>query len=109
MPVENSRSRCDTTGTALIAEGIKRAGQACIAVRNTEGIDEKNPFNFEYVRARIEHGLLEFEGRFTVHSFPNITNIFYGRDVGYKIKRIDLDEGIEAVSGTEQRRKLNAQ
>ena len=51
----------------------------------------------------------EFEGRFTVHPFPNITNIFYGRDVGYKIERIDLDEGIEAVSGTEQRRKLNAQ
>jgi adenylylsulfate kinase len=93
---------------ALIAEGIKRVGQACIAVRNTEGLDEKNPFNFEYVRARIEHGLREFEGRFTVHPFPNITNIFYGRDVGYKIERIDLDEGVEAISATEQRRKLNA-
>ena len=39
---------------ALIAEGLKRVGQVCIAVRNTEGIDHKNPFNYEYVRARIE-------------------------------------------------------
>jgi hypothetical protein len=41
----------------LIIEGLRRVGQACIAVRNTQGIDDKNPFDFEYVRARIEHGL----------------------------------------------------
>jgi hypothetical protein len=92
---------------ALIMEGIKRVGQACIAVRNTAGIDEKNPFDFEYARARIERGLREFEGRFVVVTVPNITNIFYGRDVGYTIERIDLDEAIEGVSATEMRRKLS--
>src|SRR5262249_55955730 len=50
---------------ALIAEGLKRVGQACIAVRNTEGADKKNPFSFEYVKSRIDHGLREFEGHFT--------------------------------------------
>jgi hypothetical protein len=39
---------------ALITEGLKRVGQACIAVRNTQGVDNKNPFDFEYVRSRIE-------------------------------------------------------
>ena len=39
---------------ALIAEGIRRVGQACIAVRDTHGIDSSNPFDFYYVRARIE-------------------------------------------------------
>jgi hypothetical protein len=92
---------------ALITEGIKRVGQACIAVRTSETIDEKNPFDFEYVRARIEHGLRDLEGCFTVLALPNITKIFYGRDVGYAIERINLDEVIEAVSATEQRRKLN--
>src|SRR6185503_10200379 len=58
---------------ALIVEGIKRVGQACIAVRTTEGIDDKNPFHFEYVKSRIEHGLREFEGQFTVLPLPNIT------------------------------------
>jgi hypothetical protein len=92
---------------ALIVEGIRRVGQACIAVRNTQGIDENNPFDFEYVRARIEHGLREYQGRFVVVPVPNISNIFYGRDVGYAIERIDLDAAIEEVSATEARRKLS--
>jgi hypothetical protein len=92
---------------ALIVEGIKRVGQACIAVRNTQGIDEKNPFDFEYVRARIEHGLREHQGRFVVVPVPNVTNIFYGRDVGYTIERIELDSAIEEVSATEARKKLS--
>jgi adenylylsulfate kinase len=92
---------------ALIAAGIERVGQGCIAVRDTKGIDDKNPFDFEYVRARIEHGLREFQGRFVVVPVPNITNIFYGRDVGYTVERIDLDAATEAVSATEARQKLS--
>jgi hypothetical protein len=91
---------------ALIVEGIRRTGQACIAVRNTHGIDEKNPFDFEYVRARIEHGLREFEGRFIVIPLPNISHIFYGRDVGYAVERIDLDAAYENISATDVRRRL---
>jgi hypothetical protein len=93
---------------ALIAEGLKRVGQACIAVRDTEGTDLKNPFSFEYVKSRIEHGLREFEGRFTVVPVPNISHVFYGRDVGYAVERIDLDARFENVSATELRRKLSA-
>lgn len=92
---------------ALIVEGLKRVGQACIAVRNTQGTDEKNPFEFEYVRARIEHGLREYEGRFVVMPLPNITSIFYGRDVGYTIERIDLDTSVQDISATEVRRKMS--
>jgi hypothetical protein len=93
---------------ALIVEGLKRVGQVCIAVRDTGGTDEKNPFNFEYVRSRIEHGLREFEGRFTVVHLPNISHIFYGRDVGYLVERINLDERFEGISATEVRKKLSA-
>lgn len=92
---------------ALIVEGLKRVGQACIAVRNTQGTDEKNPFEFEYVRSRIEHGLREYEGRFIVMPLPNITSIFYGRDVGYTIERIDLDSKVQDISATEARRKMS--
>jgi adenylylsulfate kinase len=91
---------------ALIVEGIKRVGQACIAVRNTHGTDEKNPFEFEYVRSRIEHGLRAFEGHFTVIPLPNITNVFYGRDVGYSVERIDLDASTQKISATETRKRL---
>jgi adenylylsulfate kinase len=92
---------------ALIVEGIKRVGQACIAVRSTQRTDEKNPFEFEYVRSRVEHGLREYEGRFTVIPVPNITSIFYGRDVGYTIERIELDASVEAISATAARRALS--
>jgi hypothetical protein len=34
---------------------------------------------------------------------PNITNVFYGRDVGYAVERIVLDEDIEAISATKIR------
>jgi len=92
---------------ALIVEGIKRVGQACIAVRNTHGTDEKNPFDFEYVRSRIEHGLREYEGRFVVIPIPNITSILYGRYVGYTVERIELDANVEAISATDSRRALS--
>jgi cytidyltransferase-like protein len=91
----------------LIAEGLRRLGQVCIAVRDTAGTDAKNPYPFEYVRARIEHSLREFEGRFLVVPLPNITHIFYGRDVGYVVERIELDSATEAVSATEARQRLS--
>lgn len=89
----------------LIVEGIKRIGQACIAVRDTQGTDGKNPFGFEYVRARIEHGMRRYEGKFIVVPVPNITAMFYGRDVGYLIERINLDAAVEAISATTTRQK----
>ena len=89
----------------LIVEGLRRVGQVCIAVRDT---DTKNPFGFEYVRARIEHALREYEGRFLVVALPNITDVLYGRDVGYKVERIELDGAIEAISATDMRARLGA-
>jgi hypothetical protein len=37
---------------------------------------------------------------------PNITNIVYGRDVGYKIEQVGLDKDIEAISATQKRKEL---
>ncbi len=92
---------------ALIEEGLRRVGQACIAVRDTQGVGSKNPFSFEYVRARIELALRRHEGRFSVIPLPNVTHVFYGRDVGYAVERIDLDERLQAISATDVRRRLS--
>ena len=89
---------------ALIVKGLERVGQACIAVRDTGGIDDRNTFSFEEVRTRIEHALRAYEGRFVVQPLPNISHVFYGRDVGYIIERIELDAATERISATEQRR-----
>jgi adenylylsulfate kinase len=92
---------------ALIVEGLRRVGQVCIAVRDTAGLDANNPYDFENVRARIEHALREFEGRFIVLPLPNITHILYGRDVGYAVERIDLDASLQDISATAIRQKIS--
>jgi cytidyltransferase-like protein len=87
----------------LIEEGLRRVGQACVAVRDTHGIDSKNPLPFFAVKQRIEAALSAYAGRFVVVALPNITDVFYGRDVGYNVERIVLDEATEEISGTKMR------
>jgi cytidyltransferase-like protein len=92
----------------LIEEGLRRVGQACIAVRDTHGTDAKNPLPFHAVKARIESALWQHRGRILVVPLPNITNVFYGRDVGYTVERLVLDEETERISATRIRRELAA-
>jgi adenylylsulfate kinase len=87
----------------LIEEGLKRVGQVCIAVCDTHGIGEKNPLPYFAVKQRIDAALSAYDGRFVVVPLPNITNVFYGRDVGYAVERILLDEATESISATKIR------
>jgi cytidyltransferase-like protein len=87
----------------LIEEGLRRVGQVCIAVRDTHGIDARNPLPFFAVKQRIEAALEAYIGRIVVVPLPNITNVFYGRDVGYNVERIVLDEATEGISATRLR------
>jgi prevent-host-death family protein len=51
------------------------------AAGDTHGTDAKNPLPFNAVKARIESALWQHRGRILV--VPNITNGFYGGDVGW--------------------------
>ncbi len=91
---------------ALFEEIIKKTGQVCIQVRDVKGIDD-NPFDFEAVKKNIEEKLsLKYKNRFKVLLVPNITNICYGRGVGYKIEEIVLSEEIQKISATKIRKEL---
>jgi cytidyltransferase-like protein len=90
----------------LIEEGLQRVGQACIAVRDTHGTDDTNPLPFEAIKSRIEAALWQHRGRISVLQVPNVTNIFYGRDVGYTVERLVLDEDTERISATDIRREI---
>ena len=50
--------------------------------------------------------MLDYEGKYTIIRVPNITNIFYGRDVGYKIEQIDLDKKLQEISATKIRNEI---
>ncbi len=90
----------------LFKEILKRTGQVIIMIRDTSGTDDSNPFDFETVKKNIESNLTEYEGKFEVIKVPNITNICYGRDVGYKIEQIKLSKEIEDISATKIRKQL---
>jgi nicotinamide mononucleotide adenylyltransferase len=92
--------------TALFKAALERADQVLIAVRDTKDTDEKNPFDFGFVKGRIERALAEYNGRFQVILLPNITNVVYGRDVGYKIEQVHLGAAIESISATAERAKM---
>ena len=90
----------------LFQEIIKKTGQVCIQIRDVQGVDD-NPFDFKTVKRSIEEKLNpKFEGRFKIMLVPNITNISYGRGVGYKIEEIILPDHIQKISATKIRKEL---
>lgn len=90
----------------LIEEGLTRVGQVCIAVRDTFGTNANNPLRFHAVKARIQSVLWQYRGRVLVVQVPNVTDVFYGRDVGYNVERLVLDEETERISATSIRQAL---
>ena len=90
---------------ALFKEILKKTGQVVIMVR-TMPESENNPFQFEEIKKNIKDKLKDYEGKFEVIKVPNITNICYGRDVGYKIEEIVLPKEIQEISATKIRQSL---
>ena len=89
----------------LFKKILEKTGQVCIMVRDQE-ITESNPFTFEKIKENIEKALIDFQGKYDIIKVPNITNICYGRGVGYKIEEIVLPEEIQNISATKIRKGL---
>lgn len=90
---------------ALKEEAHKRTNQVLVGVRNTYGTSEKDPLTYEEVE-RFIYQSVGHNGDTLVARLPNITNIVYGRDVGYKIEHVDLPPEIQAISATQKRKEL---
>ena len=91
----------------LFEETLKRAEQVLIMVRDVQGVGD-NPFNFETVKKNIEEKLNpKFEGKYKIILVPNITNICYGRGVGYEIIEHKPPQDIKEISATKIRESEN--
>lgn len=91
----------------LFEKILEKEGQVCICIRDTQGTSEKDPLDAKDVAERINADLRpEFEGKYVIHIVPNITGVYYGRDVGYKVEQIKLEDEIEAISATNIRKQL---
>lgn len=89
---------------ALYHEARKRTDQVMLGIRNTQGTSEKDPLSFDQVKFYI--GKDPAMKNSMVIRMPNITNIVYGRDVGYKIEQVDLGADIHAISATQKRKEM---
>ena len=86
---------------ALFEESINKVGQVIIMVRDTHNLDNNNPYDFEEVKKNIIKKIPQkYSGKYEIILVPNITDIFYGRDVGYNIEKITLPEHIQNISAT---------
>jgi adenylylsulfate kinase len=88
---------------ALKEKADERTGQTVIAVRDTQGTSEKDPLSYQQV---VGHIVSDDARHLFVIKVPNITNMVYGRDVGYKIEQVDLGADIHAISATQKRKEM---
>jgi len=89
---------------ALYEEAGQRTPQVMLGVRNTYKTTSKDPLNFDQVKEYIAQDPIMDDAM--VIKMPNITNIVYGRDVGYKIEQVKLGDEIEAISATQKRKEM---
>ena len=100
---------------ALFKRCILKTGQVIIQVRDVEGASggigqDDNPFNWDEVCKNIESGLSKdgfLRGvDYEIMLVPNITNISYGRGVGYAFEEEIFDEATHSISATKIRENL---
>ena len=100
---------------ALFKRCVSKTGQVIIQVRDVAGASggdgqDDNPFNWDDVCKNIETGLERDNFLRGVHYeimlVPNITNISYGRGVGYAFEEETFDDETHLISATKIRKEL---
>ena len=92
---------------ALFERAIAKTGQVVIQIRDCQGWQGSNPFAIDQVKRNIKRDLDPlFQGQYEIQVVPNIVNITYGRDVGYKIEQETFDSSITDISATKIRKEM---
>jgi adenylylsulfate kinase len=92
---------------ALFERAIAKTGQVVIQIRDCQGWQGSNPFEIERVKSFIKRDLDPiYQGQYEIQVVPNIVNITYGRDVGYKIEQETFDDATHSISATKIRKEM---
>ena len=92
---------------ALFERAVAKTGQVVIQIRDCQGWQGSNPFAIEQVKSYIRRDLDPiYQGQYEIQVVPNIVNITYGRDVGYKIEQETFDDAIHSISATKIRAEM---
>jgi cytidyltransferase-like protein len=90
----------------LFLRALKKNKQVAILVMDSQGVGIKNPFSFKQVKKKIIQNLKEHKKQFIIIKIPVVSELIYGRKVGYKIRKIKLEKKIENISATKIRKKI---
>ena len=92
---------------ALFERAVKKTGQVIIQIRDCQGWNNSNPFQIDQVKKYIKRDLDPlYQGMYEIQVVPNIINITYGRDVGYKLEQESFDDTIHSISATNIRKEM---
>ena len=92
---------------ALFDRAIAKTGQVVIQIRDCQGWNGSNPFAAEQVKDLIKRDLDPlYQGQYEIQLVPNVVNITYGRDVGYKIEQETFDDATHNISATKIRKSM---
>jgi len=92
---------------ALFDRAIAKTGQVVIQIRDCQGWNGSNPFAANQVKELIHRDLDPmYQGQYEIQLVPNVVNITYGRDVGYKIEQETFDDATHSISATKIRKEM---
>jgi hypothetical protein len=92
---------------ALFERAIAKTGQVVIQIRDCQGWQGSNPFAIEQVKSYMRRDLDPiYQGQYEIQVVPNIVNITYGRDVGYRIEQEVFDDAVHSISATKIRKEM---
>ena len=90
----------------IFKKAIKRNAQVAILVMDSQGVGAKNPFSFTYVKKKINKDLISYKGKYKIIKIPVVSEVVYGRKVGYKLSKYKLPLKTEKISATKIRKKI---
>jgi hypothetical protein len=91
----------------LFERALAKTGQVVIQIRDCQGWNGSNPFAANQVKDFIKRDLDPlYQGQYEIQLVPNVVNITYGRDVGYKIEQESFDDATHSISATKIRKEM---
>ena len=93
----------------LFRKKIQEGTPVLVWIRSVP-MDEKNPFDPTKVEEMFwndqETSSWIAQGMMRVMILPDIEGVYYGRDVGYKVEKLEVPEEIAAISATKLRAEM---
>ena len=109
--LERHYDHINSTAVILSVEKLSQKAEATIHVSGGElfaNAEHEDLYAaIDALSDKLDRQLIKYKEKYEILVVPNITNICYGRGVGYKIEEIILPKEIQEISATKIRKEMN--